>query len=1091
MNKDKFWDLKGKEFYGKVVKAYSGKLYGWYDVEIPQLFGKGRTIRVRDESNKRLINEKSGFYFPIIPGQDVIIKFSNNDINSAYIDRIANTVSHKKSSYLYSHYKYFVVYTPKLMKIYVDDDIEEIRIEHKENYNFISLSNSGAKIHSNARSEYKSRNIIQIHSLEEVEIKFGAPNTGNQTFYENLAIDFVNNIDLSSTPYAKTIYLELEKVSEDSDTESFEESDEEKEIYLNLSELEKFIENEFLKSDTPAPVYKILTEKLGRVSNKVIHYSIKNPDTKILNKFLELIEIVKTFCKFDNCLKDLENKISEEYNLTRRKIENFCVCNGSVILPIYEYWKSVFTKEVSYDNNTYLRMCKDLDKILEVIRNNCCTGVKICNNFINYSIELKQIFSSIFNKLNINSGDCYNKFILFGNIIEKFKQNIFDGISICPNSGDTENEDCIDENLINYNEINSITKMDELKYIVNSFYRYVKELFRSGSSDLRRCVAKFMKLMDSILKKMSELEPGANIIKKIKLFELITKLRKINVMIEKIIYSDTNSSFNKCPEKVDSILDLDEIMIQLNSIKEKISKQFYVEQISSNWDNIINKINSIPPSDSRFENLCLDIMKKSSAYGELCNYLNGKVNSLFEIYSCCKNSIDVSELYNEIISLKKFFGIFSDKYFLKYIILKVNGKLTYLHKKIYAVKRTLEKLHTDKNGKQVQLNNLMRSLNGLIETCLSEYNNFESDNVKNYITKILAAGIYFVYRTKGVVSEYDNIFNSFEEIENIVSNEFPDLKKLMNIDMQILDNILNDSLKFWDGFAENSAKEFQTCYEKIKKELNTIPDFIMVVKNISDIIREFIKVKCELSKFGDKLKLYPREEFIAPPIEEIINNELCSKMFKRINSLMNKLKSKLEKINDKKSIEFVNNLLEDVNRIVDSICNLRIKSRTDIKSIVSYFEIKINQLLEIIQKVVDYFKYEKLYSFVSYEVKNEISILETIKCPVVKVFNTIQTSNISIADYSSNILNVINSLKIDLVNPEYSESLRGTYCGSLIAQLDKAINLFIGMLRIYSLIPLLVQSATIDFRNFISDKNFIKDLVRNLENYSKVVSCSI
>jgi len=459
MNKDKFQNLKGREFYGKIVKAYTGKLLGWYEVEIPQLLGKGNTIKARDESNKNLLDQNSGSYYPLLPGQNVIIKFSNDDINSAYIDRIANTIVYRMAPDKFGHYNYIVVQTPKDMKIHIDDESEEVKVIHKGAYNFIFLKNEGAQIHSETHMEVKSKDKMQIHSMEEIEMKFGKPNTESETTDSVFLDEILTNIDLSNAPYAKDIYIELKQSNgivkglefkskrdkrlagktisaiEDIYDEFGHECGDQIskkcciKAYESLKKIEEiynfYMENTIEHRKSVIGYYKVtrkdLIEYLAENCPEIVNNNWELPPdyykySEEYNKRLyKRPEVKKEVQKPEEkkkqekapeevSLKKIQEKRKQEIKKIKKNIKNKCACDKSLLIPYNDFWNRAVKNYNLNQGKTaeqWLNLiARDINRIIHLIQgSNCCNRSNVCPEFGDILLQIANNMYLIYSRI--------------------------------------------------------------------------------------------------------------------------------------------------------------------------------------------------------------------------------------------------------------------------------------------------------------------------------------------------------------------------------------------------------------------------------------------------------------------------------------------------------------------------------------------------------------------------------------------------------------------------------------------------------------------------------------------------------------------
>jgi len=451
MNRSKFRQLKEREFYGKIVKAYTGKLLGWYEVEIPQLLGKGNTIKARDESNKNLLDQNSGSYYPLLPGQNVIIKFSNDDINSAYIDRIANTIVYRMAPDKFGHYTYIVVQTPKDMKIHIDDQSEEVKVIHKGAYNFIFLKNEGAQFHSEKRMEIKSKETTQIHSMEQVEIKFGKPNTSSEEENSNFFEEIINNVDLSSAPYSKDIYFELKQsngivkeieirskqdkrltgetlsaIDDINNKFGAECSDQvSKEccvkVYDQLKRLEEiynyYLNNVINKSDTVKGYYettkKELVEYLAENCPDIVNNNWELPPeyykySEEYNKRLYKPKSTPISTQSPKSINDIEKQREQEIEKIKKDLKNSCACKENLLIPFKVFWAGVIDNDLiktKTEKEWLSLIIRDINRIIYTIKNSgCCNRANVCPEFGNTLLEIaNKMVQVMYNLTNSNS----------------------------------------------------------------------------------------------------------------------------------------------------------------------------------------------------------------------------------------------------------------------------------------------------------------------------------------------------------------------------------------------------------------------------------------------------------------------------------------------------------------------------------------------------------------------------------------------------------------------------------------------------------------------------------------------------------------
>lgn len=182
-------NLNQREFLGIILPDKDVRHQGRYKVHIPELqphMPPSEGIWAKNHVHKwRITPSQNGIYgeyFPLQPGTLVVVKFFDNQLETAYIDRIVSD-SHPQSQPNQTVDRddfYVVIRTPKYQHFFAfcedtsDKPAQSIHLYFNKQATTIVIDNNGINIKTNANLHITTSGVTNLSAGGDINLKSGA-----------------------------------------------------------------------------------------------------------------------------------------------------------------------------------------------------------------------------------------------------------------------------------------------------------------------------------------------------------------------------------------------------------------------------------------------------------------------------------------------------------------------------------------------------------------------------------------------------------------------------------------------------------------------------------------------------------------------------------------------------------------------------------------------------------------------------------------------------------------------------------------------------------------------------------------------------
>ena len=407
--------LKNREFIGIIRKVYGKDKFGWYEVEVPELL-PGQTITVYDASQKHIIDQNSGSFYPLLENQKVVIKFKSNNINSGYIDRIceSNVFELAKNGTIDSS-KYIIVMTPKNHSISVDNSSNSINILLSGGKSGITMDNNGIKICTKGKIEISANDVIDIKSATNILLHRGSPSCSSSSIKNKTLKEVVSNIDYTpSTDFdisPSMLYTAADNIIEN----------EEAADNIDIEDVKDNVKKLFDKLTTKLDN---ITQNLNSLFDKS-NETVSNLDDKLNDKLNELKDNI---IQLDGTLLEVEGSVSipnsvykflkfSKYFYNTASGENYFSLSDEELNELEEHHERLKL----YSKETQSRISEICSQIQSKIRNEYADAINRVKDAVN---KIKKYTLDVLGEKFIKSVENWNKNIKEAqeNIDKKLKE---------------------------------------------------------------------------------------------------------------------------------------------------------------------------------------------------------------------------------------------------------------------------------------------------------------------------------------------------------------------------------------------------------------------------------------------------------------------------------------------------------------------------------------------------------------------------------------------------------------------------------------------------------------------------------------------
>lgn len=766
------------------------------------------------------------------------------------------------------------------------EKIKNTKINYQiDNYLFTLISKSNEDF-----SEDKVVNLIQelieCGAIEQKEGKF------NMDFIEDK--DFVQSFKFKIDKKFKNIKFNPDKkISKETSTflNSFKDKFSQKALNNKTEQIKdqvyKEIEN-FLQKN----IKMILDYLLDKVSEKLedLYNKFKNKTKSICNK-INKTDIGLATNALKSVVKIGLNELSKE--LKDKLLEWIKDRIDELIEKILSQFDALFEeigeKIIIIQEKAGNIIDKILDKVSSII--NLIKDIKlIIEKIINIIQNSKDIKCVIINLVDISD------FMLKNGI-----QNLTKPITDCINGIKNGIKNTI-ENIYNKIKNKGINYYEKGKNKINNKYSYIKN--------------KIVNLPDNLAKKLDE---------KKKEFEEEYKKGK------ELILKETDIK----------------LKIVINT--EKIEKKFYeiINKVKSNIINETNKIKEeIKDSINDYNIFILDL------YNDIINFIDECMKS--DIINYADNPLYALEetviCILDIVSEKYYIGDYNKNYFIGKLISYFEKKINncqkfceYLIEKgllsnIKKIRKyTKDKLNTIQSFYDSILNMTKKYLNLLLQNA-KEYLSTTSKCLDNtfdyfleYIEKIYnnccLYELYFINKLKSINSFITDITIKINEKKN------EEINKLSNILEQNIEKEYNKLMQFKDEVKNKINNTFDTFENKVMNKVDN-----KICQTASDFEKKLINIAQNLDDKAEQYlqMIYPNDidsklfSLLKKKKDNLLTKFESDKLNEGINRLFNsQLINITKKIMDKIDLDKANSIIDDINRISNS---LRINSKYEFKN---------------------------------------------------------------------------------------------------------------------------------------------------------------
>ena len=397
------------------------------------------------------------------------------------------------------------------------------------------------------------------------------------------------------------------------------------------------------------------------------------------------------------------------------------------------------------------------------------------------------------------------------------------------------------------------------------------------------------------------------------------------------------------------ILKETDIKLKIVINTEKIEKKFYeiINKVKSNIINETNKIKEeIKDSINDYNIFILDL------YNDIINFIDECMKS--DIINYADNPLYALEetviCILDIVSEKYYIGDYNKNYFIGKLISYFEKKINncqkfceYLIEKgllsnIKKIRKyTKDKLNTIQSFYDSILNMTKKYLNLLLQNA-KEYLSTTSKCLDNtfdyfleYIEKIYnnccLYELYFINKLKSINSFITDITIKIKEKKN------EEINKLSNILEQNIEKEYNKLMQFKDEVKNKINNTFDTFENKVMNKVDN-----KICQTASDFEKKLINIAQNLDDKAEQYlqMIYPNDidsklfSLLKKKKDNLLTKFESDKLNEGINRLFNsQLINTTKKIMDKIDLDKANSIIDDINRISNS---LRINSKYEFKN---------------------------------------------------------------------------------------------------------------------------------------------------------------